>query len=248
MKNIITITSNQFEGNSIATVNARELHGYLESKQDFSTWIKARISKYTFVEDIDFVCSTNLGSKEGRGGHNAIDYHISLDMAKELSMVENNDRGREARRYFIECERRSKQAVTLDLENPAQLRGLLMDYSDRLVNAEEEIKELSPKADAFDRIATEAEGSLCITNAAKDLQVRPKMLFQWLQFNKWIYKRTGSNSFVAYQNRIQQGVLEHKVTEVTRGDGSSKITEQVRVTAKGLAYLAKVFVKSQAAE
>ncbi len=243
MKNIITITSSQFNDGSIATVNARELHTFLNSKQEFANWIKNRISKYDFIEGVDFTVDKFINGRATQ-----IDYHISLDMAKELSMVENNDRGREARRYFIECERRSKQAVTLDLENPAQLRGLLMDYSDRLVNAEEEIKELSPKADAFDRIATEAEGSLCITNAAKDLQVRPKMLFQWLQFNKWIYKRTGANNFVAYQNRIQQGVLEHKVTEVTRGDGTSKITEQVRVTAKGLAYLAKVFVKSQAAE
>ncbi|WP_303784070.1 antA/AntB antirepressor family protein, partial [Azovibrio restrictus] len=57
------------------------------------------------------VCSPNLASKQ-RGGHNRTDYHLTLDMAKELSMVENNEKGRQARRYFIECERRALEALT----------------------------------------------------------------------------------------------------------------------------------------
>jgi anti-repressor protein len=98
---------------------------------------------------------------------------------------------------------------------------------------------IGPKADALDRIAS-ADGSLSITDAAKALQARPKDLFAFLQAHGWIYRRTGADHFVGYQARVQSGDLEHKVTTVLRSDGSEKVTEQVRVTPKGLAKLAKL--------
>lgn len=103
---------------------------------------------------------------------------------------------------------------------------------------------MAPKVEALERL-TRADGSLCITNAAKDLQVRPKDLFAWLQAHRWIYRRTGGG-WVAYQTRLQQGVLEHKVTTVERTDGSSKTVEQVRITAKGLAHLAEALGRAAA--
>ena len=84
-------------------VNARDLHAFLESKQEFATWIKFRIQQYDFVENEDYVRLTNLSS-EGRGGQNKVEYALTLNMAKELSMVEGNAKGKEARRYFIACE------------------------------------------------------------------------------------------------------------------------------------------------
>ncbi|WP_405118730.1 phage antirepressor KilAC domain-containing protein [Pseudomonas leptonychotis] len=119
---------------------------------------------------------------------------------------------------------------------PEALR-LAADLAERNGQLQQVVAEQSTKVDALDRIAT-ADGAMCITNAAKDLQVRPKDLFAWLQAHQWIYRRAGGSGWVAYQNRIQQGVLEHKVTTVTRGDGSEKVAEQVLVTAKGLAKLA----------
>jgi phage antirepressor YoqD-like protein len=96
-----------------------------------------------------------------------------------------------------------------------------------------------PKADALDLIAA-ADGSTCITDAAKVLKVRPKDLFNWLQAHQWIYRRPGGPGWLAYQQRIQQCVLEHKVTTVERGDGSAKVIESVRITRKGLARLAEI--------
>ena len=112
--------------------------------------------------------------------------------------------------------------------------------------AMEERDKLKPKAEALDRIAT-SDGSLCITNAAKDLQIRPKDLFAWLSGNKWIYRRPGGNGWIAYQDKLQTGYLEHKITVITRTDGSEKTTEQVRITPKGLAKLAKVMSERDAA-
>lgn len=99
------------------------------------------------------------------------------------------------------------------------------------------LAEALPKASALDRIAR-ADGSLCITDAAKALQVRPKDLFAYLQQNGWIYRRPGGASFLGYQTKTTAGLLEHKVTTILRPDGSERIAEQVLVTAQGLAKLA----------
>lgn len=124
------------------------------------------------------------------------------------------------------------------LQDPATMRGLLLSYSEKVLALESKVKEQSAKVDALDLIAN-ADGGMCITNAAKDLQMRPKDLFKWLTAHKWIYKRTGALTWTAYQERIQQGYLEHKVTTVERDDGSTKVVEQVLVTGKGLARLAE---------
>lgn len=100
------------------------------------------------------------------------------------------------------------------------------------------ILELQPKSDVYDRLI-KAEGTLCPTDAAKTLQIRPKDLFAWLSSNKWIYKRVGCSHWCAYQDKIQAGYMYHKTKTVYREDGSEKITEQARVTAKGLTKIAK---------
>lgn len=101
------------------------------------------------------------------------------------------------------------------------------------------IEEMQPKVQAHDRLAA-ADGSVCITDAAKALQMRPKDLFSWLRQNGWIYRRLGGGHDLGYQSKTASGLLEHKVTTVLRADGSEKITEQVRITPKGLSTLAKV--------
>lgn len=90
-------------------VNARDLHSFLQVGKRFASWIQERIGKYEFVENEDFVAiSQNREIGHGRG---KVDYHLTLDMAKELSMVENNDKGREARRYFIAMEKKALAAM-----------------------------------------------------------------------------------------------------------------------------------------
>lgn len=92
-------------------VDARFLHAYLQNGDHFAGWINARLQKYGFEEGSDFECiSEKTETQRANGQRGATvkkDYRISLDMAKELSMVENNDRGREARRYFIAMERKA---------------------------------------------------------------------------------------------------------------------------------------------
>lgn len=87
--------------------NARDLHAFLGVKKVFAAWITNRISEYKFIENKDYILLSNLGKQtSGRGGHNRKDYHLTLDTAKELAMVERNEKGRQIRRYFIECEKK----------------------------------------------------------------------------------------------------------------------------------------------
>ena len=131
--------------------------------------------------------------------------------------------------------------------NPAnlsrlQLLEMAMQAEQERLALSTKVNELEPKAMALDLISTRGEGSICITDAAKNLQVNPKRLFLWLQEHEWIYRRAGGASWIAYQNRLQQGLLEHKVTTVSRQDGTEKVIEQVLVTPKGLARLSSFFV------
>jgi Rha family phage regulatory protein len=136
-----------------------------------------------------------------------------------------------------EVRRIAEGGSSIDLNDPAQLRGLLLNYSERAEALERRVQELEPSQEALERIA-QADGSMCVTDAAKALQVRPKDLFSWLSQNGWIYRRAGGSGWLGYQSKTSAGLLEHKVTTVQRPDGSEKVTEQVRITAKGITRLA----------
>ena len=120
IKEIIKIT----ERDGQRAVSARELHQFLESKQDFSTWIKSRIEKYGFIEKQDFVTAPQKYGTANGGYSTRIEYALTIDMAKELSMVENNERGRLARKYFIECEKTAKEKRAFCLQKTAAQRIL----------------------------------------------------------------------------------------------------------------------------
>ncbi|OPB29498.1 antA/AntB antirepressor family protein [Bartonella sp. WD12.1] len=160
MNNLIEIKKQVIDQETVQTVNARELCAFLEVGKDFSTWITNRINQYEFVENQDFVCSPILGSK-GRGGHNRKEYHLTLDMAKELSMVERNDKGRQARRYFIECEKKLNSQLQFDrelfsrdlLKSPSGIGEILEIIMTRLLDANGFEKEL----EHYKSVTTEAK-------------------------------------------------------------------------------------------
>lgn len=233
MANLIQISNNKISDSEVKTVNARELHQFLEVKSRFNDWINNRIRDFGFIENQDFVTVTkNLVS-----GGNQKEIYLSIDMAKELSMVERNEKGKQARQYFIEMEKVAKSTDPMVLLNdPVYLRGALATYSEMVI-------ELTPKAEAFDRLATATEGAMNLTNAAKHLQMQPRAFNQFLFAHGWIYKRTVGSAWIAYQDKLQRGYLEHKAHPVTQPDGTEKIYPQVLVTAKGLARLSAMLNK-----
>lgn len=109
--NLIPVFSGSLSESETLLCDARKLHEFLQVKTRYSQWLKERIAEYGFLENQDFVIASEISeAKKGRGGHNKTEYHITLDMAKELAMVERNEQGRAARRYFIECEKKLQQA------------------------------------------------------------------------------------------------------------------------------------------
>lgn len=138
-----------------------------------------------------------------------------------------------------ELEKRASDPMAI-LSDPAAMRGLLLTYTEKVIALQGEVEAMRPHVEALSRIAV-SDGSLCITDAAKTLQLRPKDVFAYLRHNAWIYSRGGSGESIAYQNKLQSGLLEHKVTMVSRTDGTERSTTQVRVTPKGLARLAEAF-------
>lgn len=225
------------------TVNARELHAFLDVGKDFSTWIKNRIEQYDFVDRQDFVTSEAIPQNGGAGNRGIrIEYAISLDMAKELAMVERNAKGKEARQYFIECERQAKTVTNpVDLLNdPAAMRGILLNYTEKVIQLEHKVEALTPKAEALDRFATYSDGSFCLRDAAKTLQVPEKRFIQLLHEKNWIYRRPLGAGWLAYSEKLQAGVMEHKITTGQKSDGSEWIGTQPRITAKGLVKLSEI--------
>ena len=107
MEELIKVTEENWE----QLVSARELYNFLEVKSKFADWFKNRVSKYGFEENQDYVSI----SKNLENGGREIDYVLKLDIAKELSMVEGNEKGSQARKYFIECEKRLKNQVKLPM-------------------------------------------------------------------------------------------------------------------------------------
>lgn len=114
---LVPVFHGQIGGAPAQVCDGRTLHAFLENGELFPTWIKQRVEQYGFQENQDFVSFLEK-TKKPQGGRPGRDYHLCLDMAKELSMVENNAKGRQARRYFIDCER---QAMAAALAQPTPI-------------------------------------------------------------------------------------------------------------------------------
>lgn len=238
MNELIQVAERQIGDGTIQTVNARDLHAFLGVGKDFSTWMNDRIQQYGFVENQDFVCSPKLGSKErsGRGGSNRKDYHLTLDMAKELAMVERNDKGKQARLYFIECERRAKANVidiTTALADPAKLRTVLLAYTEKVMALEAKVQEQAPKAQFHDAVS-EAINCQSVQEIAKVLGTGRNHLFKFLREEGLLMRDN-----LPYQQHLDAGYFRVVEKQYNDGRGESYTYTRTLVTGKGLAYIQK---------
>lgn len=184
MEEIIKIT----EHNGKRAVNSRELHQFLESKYQFANWIQERITKYGFVENQDYeVFKENL--KNSNGGRPQIEYALSVDMAKELSMVENNEKGRLARKYFIECEKIAREGMvaSYQIEDPIKRAERWIEEQKEKKALEAKNQEMQPKAQYFDELV---ERSLLtgFRDTAKELGLKQSEFIKILIDKGYIYR------------------------------------------------------------
>lgn len=141
MTELIPILQTEFNGAEINSVNARDLHKSLESKQDFSTWIKKRLDETDAAQNVDFIC---FHKKMEANNATMIEYILSIDLAKEIAMLERNEIGKKVRRYFIEFEKaHTQKALPLtQAELLAQSAALLVEHERRTIALENKTEEI----------------------------------------------------------------------------------------------------------
>ncbi|WP_375614626.1 MULTISPECIES: antA/AntB antirepressor family protein [unclassified Bartonella] len=234
MNTLIPILEQTIDQETVQTVNARDLHAFLEVKTSFKDWIIRRIQDCKFKEGYDF-CSF---LSESSGGRPSKEYHITLDMAKHLSMIERNDKGHEARQYFIKCERLLKQVATpqVDYSKPEALLGVLNHLQSQIEQKDHVIAELTPKAKALEGLKR-SDGLFGLIEAAKMLEVRPKDLTDYLRKHDWVYRRAPGAPLLPYQDKIKKGFMDCPAITIQRPDGTEKVLPSTKITSRGLACL-----------
>lgn len=235
MTELIRIEPSRIGGETIQTCNARDLHAFLKVKARFNDWIRNRVEDFGFQENQDFITLTRLLVSGGKRK----DYYLSLDMAKELAMVERNAKGKEARLYFIDCERiaKSKTAVPALPSYPEALRQLA-DAIDRngvlesqKLALEHQARENAPKvAFAEDVVASGKE--VTITVAAKILGMPPQKFRDWLRKNGFLY----ANANHAMQTSIRRGLMVVRFASFNHSDGTAGTSSTPHITGAGLFY------------
>ena len=126
----------------------------------------------------------------------------------------------------------------------AEALRLAADLSDKAEALTAQVEEMKPSVAALERL-TEADGTFCFRDAAKQLNLNPKNLAEWLSANNWAYKNGSTKSpWIAYQSRIDAGLMMHKTTETKSADGITTIRSQARITAKGLTTISKTIEKA----
>ena len=150
MNQLIKIESKTIGNEKVNAVSARELHEFLEVKEHFTDWIKRYLNEYGFVINSDFCRSTCIAEN----GRPMEDYLLSIDMAKELSMISKTEKGKEARRYFIECEKKLKesskpmtamQMLEAQLEIMREQEAKLLEVQNKQTVQDEKIKNIEAK-------------------------------------------------------------------------------------------------------
>lgn len=236
---LIPVASRTIGGASIQAVNGRDLHAFLGVKKDYSNWAKAQIERAGFAENVDYVKTQDLSSPKKASAKSRpqvqVNYHFTLSAAKEISMMSNTPKGKEARLYFIDCERRAKEATAApalpDFTNPAAAaRAWATQYEERQ-RLENKVKEDAPKVEFTEDVVASGK-EMTITAAAKTLGIGPKKLFDWLRQRKFLY----SQSTQAMQTAITRGLMVVRFADITRTDGTKEKKAHAHVTGAGLFY------------
>ena len=232
------------ETNGKKAVNARDLHLFLGSKRDFSTWIKDRICKYDFIDGVDFQSFPEIVERE-IGATTRIEYALSISMAKELSMIENNEQGRKARKYFIECESVLKNG---GFQIPSTFSEALLLASNQAKQIEEQQKKIEsdkPKVLFADAVSSSRRSCL-VAELAKILQqngvnIGQNRLFTWMRKNGYLCSK-GQYYNQPTQKAMELGLFELKQTSITKSDGVVLVTTTTKVTGKGQIYFVEKFL------
>lgn len=246
MNQIIPLSMSSMDNQQVQTVNARDLHGFLEVKSNYRDWIRNRIADFGFVENQDFVSFAKNLAKNNRG-RPSTEYHLSLSMAKELCMVERNAKGKQARLYFIECERVAREAQNAlalpNFANPAEAaRAWAIEFEQRqaaehkALQLTQQIQADKPKVDLAETFL-DTTGAYLIRVVAKAVGMKPKKLYAWMR-EKGLMNANNE----AYARFTERGILR-TVPSFYDANGERRCSLTTRITAKGVNYIHEKLIK-----
>lgn len=233
--------------NSENKVDGRSLHEFLQIETPFKKWID-RMLEYGFVEGVDFW--TNLSETLPQGGRPATEYELTIDMAKEISMIQRTPRGKQARLYFIECEKRLRvlNAPSYQIADPIERAKAWIKEQEKVkalvaTNKQQEqiIGELKPKADYTDRIL-QNKGLVTITQIAKDYGMSGTAMNELLHNFKVIYKL--GKQWLLYSKYQAKGYTHSETVDITHKDGTPDVVMNTKWTQKGRLFLYELLKKN----
>lgn len=200
------------------TVSARELHEQLHIVTRFNDWFP-RMCEYGFEEGTDFYSKMSKTSETG--GRPSVDYEISVDMAKQICMVQKTPEGKAVRQYLIDLEKA--------WNTPEQIMARALDIAHKTINSlKEENLVMKPKAEYFDELV-ERNLLTSFRTTAKEFGIKESVLIGWLMDNKYIY-RDQKNKLCAYAAPKTDGLFDEK--EYTSRHSTHAGT-QTLITPKG---------------
>ena len=224
------------------TVSARDLHAGLEIKSKYADWF-TNMSTYGFTENEDYMTV----SKNLENGGRIIEHFISVDMAKQICMIQRNEKGRQYRQYFLDLEKawntpeqifaRALKMADQQIEKlKASNAGLLTD-----------VQRMKPKEVFADAVSV-SNTCILIGELAKILKqngvdIGQNRLFAWMRENRFLISRKGTDYNMPTQRSMEAGLFEIKERTINNPDGSVRITKTVLVTGKGQQYFVNKFLE-----
>ena len=243
MKELIKIEKQTINNEEVNSVSARDLWVALGSKQDFSTWIKARLEQAYAVENEDYGVFHKT-VENLKGGRPQVEYALSLDLAKNIAMLERNEKGNQIRKYFIACEKELKAQAP-------QLPQTYLEALESLIESEKRNQELQNKIaqDKSKVMLAEAvsgsDSSISVGQLAKILKqsgidTGRQRLFDYFRNNGYLIKGRTKDFNMPTQKAMEQGLFEVQEKAVTLKD-KTILSLSPRVTGKGQKYFVELF-------
>ena len=218
------------------TLSARELYKELNIAGRFSRWFE-QMSEYGFEENVDFTSVQNCTVVNNGATRELQDYRITLDMAKEIAMLQRNEKGKEIRRKLIELEKA--------WNSPEKVMARALDIAHKTIaNLQIENEEMKPKALFADTVAA-SDSSILVGQEAKLIKqngtdIGQKRLFERMRNDGYLIKK-GTSKNMPTQMAMEKGLFEVKERTISNPDGSTRITRTTKVTGQGQIFFINKF-------
>ena len=222
-------------------VSGRELHMFMGIETRYDTWFN-RMLQYGFEEGKDF-CSK---MSESTGGRPSTDHLMKIDMAKELCMLARNEKGKQARQYFLEVEREWNSPEKTMARALLMAQKTIENNKERISQLESDNDRMRPKEIFADAVAA-SDQTILIGDLAKLIKqngrdMGQKRLFAWMRENGFLIKRKGADYNSPTQRAMEMGLFRVKETAITRPDGHTMVNKTTKVTGKGQQYFLNIFL------